>query len=169
MLASGESDLSLDSGFFQPVSVGDRLWLDSNRDGIQNNGETGLAGSTVTLDDVSGANPVTTDASGAAITPIVTDGSGAYLFENLLPGQYTVKFSTPAGYLPTLVNASGSTAVNDSNGASAQSAVLASGASDLTLDSGFFQPVSVGATSCGWTAIATASRTAGRPVWRAPP
>ncbi len=144
VLASGQSDPSLDSGFFLPVSLGNYVWLDSNRNGIQDGGESGLAGATATLYDATGTNLIATDALGNPIGPIVTDASGAYLFGNLLPGQYTVKFAAPAGYLPTLVSAGGSTAANDSNGASAQSAVLASGQSDPSLDSGFFLPVSLG-------------------------
>ena len=51
----------------------------------------------MTLWDAAGTTQITTDASGATINPIVTTSSGAYLFSNLLPGQYTVKFEHPGG------------------------------------------------------------------------
>jgi len=142
VLESGQSDTTLDSGFIGVVSVGDFVWLDVNHNGIQDSGESGLAGATATLFDASGVTPITTDALGAVISPIVTPASGLYLFSNLPAGQYTVKFTAPAGYTPTLTGAG--TARTDSNGLSAQSSVLTNGQSDLTLDSGFWQPASLG-------------------------
>ena len=139
-----KTDLTVDFGFAQPVSVGDQVWIDSTYNGIKDPAELGLAGVTVTLYDATGTTPVTTNLLGGAITPFVTTSTGLYSFTNLPQGQYTVKFTPPSGYAPTLVNASGSTTANDSNGLSAQSAVLASGQSDITLDSGFVQPVTVG-------------------------
>lgn len=144
MLANGASDLTLDCGFVQPVSVGNFVWQDSNGNGIQDGGEPGLAGVTVTLYNAAGTTQVTTDMNGAAIAPILTTSSGAYSFTNLPPGQYTVRFVAPAGFIPTTVNAAGSTTANDSNGLTAQSSVLTSGNSDNTLDSGFVQPASLG-------------------------
>jgi len=144
VLASGQSDITLDSGFVQPVTVGNFVWQDMNGNGIQDGGDNGLAGATVTLYNAAGTTQITTDIYGAAIAPVVTSGTGLYTFANLPPGQYTVRFVAPAGWNPTLVNASGSTTANDSNGLSAQSSVLAGGGSDLTLDSGFVQPASLG-------------------------
>jgi len=140
--ADAYANMTVDFGFYQPVSVGDFVWLDTNGDGIQDAGEPGLAGATVTLYDATGTTPITSDADGNSITPVTTDSSGAYSFTNLPPGQYTVAFDPPTGYLPTQTGR-GSDAT-DSNGLSAQSAVLDSGESDPDLDSGFFAPVSVG-------------------------
>jgi hypothetical protein len=139
-----KTNLTVDFGFAQPVSVGDQVWIDSTYNGIKDPAELGLAGVTVTLYDATGTTPVTTNLLGGAITPFVTTSTGLYSFTNLPQGQYTVKFTPPSGYAPTLVNAPGSTTSNDSNGLSAQSGVLASGQSDITLDSGFVQPVTVG-------------------------
>ncbi|WP_208300297.1 SdrD B-like domain-containing protein [Prosthecobacter fusiformis] len=144
VLASGQSDLTLDSGFVQPVSVGNFVWQDSDGDGIQDGGENGLAGATVTLYNAAGTTQVTTNINGAAIAPVVTTSTGLYTFTDLPPGQYTVRFSPPAGWTATAVNASGSTTANDSNGLTAQSSVLAGAGSDQTLDSGFYQPASLG-------------------------
>lgn len=62
-------------------SIGDRVWLDENDDGIQDVGEPGLNGITVTLRDSGGAVVATQD----------TSGDGTYLFTDVLPGDYTVE------------------------------------------------------------------------------
>ncbi len=70
------------------VSVGDFVWLDANRDGIQDAGETGRAGITVTLKDGAGNTVATT----------ITDSAGFYSFVDLKSGQpYTITITTPAG------------------------------------------------------------------------
>ena len=43
------SDLDQDFGFAGTASIGDRVWLDRNRDGIQDGGEPGIENITVTL------------------------------------------------------------------------------------------------------------------------
>ena len=40
---------SVDNGFVPAASIGDRVWHDTDRDGIQDPGEPGVAGVTVTL------------------------------------------------------------------------------------------------------------------------
>ena len=140
-------------------SVGNFVWWDVNGNGIQDTGEPGIPGVTVTLYDASGNNLVTTDANGNAVVPATTDDNGAYLFANLVPGRYTVKFTTPAGFLPTQVNAPGGTPASDSNGLTALSAVLTSGQSDLTLDSGFVKPTSYTVTKTAVTASPVAMGT----------
>jgi hypothetical protein len=102
VLASGQSDITLDSGFVQPVTVGNFVWQDMNGNGIQEGGDNGLAGATVTLYNAAGTTQITTDINGAAIAPVVTTSTGLYTFTNLPPGQYTVRFVAPAGWNPTL-------------------------------------------------------------------
>ncbi len=140
-LTAGKADLTLDSGFWIPgVSIGDFVWFDRDRDGVQDAGEPGLAGATVTLFQADGSTPVTVDTTGATIGSVITGADGGYSFSNLPPGQYVVKFTAPAGYLPTVVGAATGTGATDSNGLTATSAVLTSGQSDTTLDSGFYPP-----------------------------
>jgi protocatechuate 3,4-dioxygenase beta subunit/regulation of enolase protein 1 (concanavalin A-like superfamily) len=94
-VADGQSVLDVDFGYEPSVgTIGDRVWKDTDGDGVQDGGEGGLSGVTVELVD-GGGNVVMTD---------VTDGSGNYLFENVTPGTYTVRVvssSVPAGYTPT--------------------------------------------------------------------
>ncbi|OQW94881.1 MAG: hypothetical protein BWK77_08380, partial [Verrucomicrobia bacterium A1] len=136
-LVSGESNLTIDAGVYIPAQLGDRAWEDLNGNGIQDAGEPGIAGVTVTL--YYGLE--------TWITSTVTDASGYYLFTNLLPGAYYVNFETPAGHEVTgqdqgsndaadsdIVPATGNTATY----------MLLSAQSDLTVDAGFFRPASLG-------------------------
>jgi hypothetical protein len=70
-----------------PAAIGDRVWFDTDRDGVQDVGERGVSGVTVQL----------LNASGAVVATAVTDQQGNYLFENLPPGNYAVQFVPPAG------------------------------------------------------------------------
>lgn len=71
-------------------AIGDVVWIDRNRDGIQNldgvNPELPLPGVTVTLLDAEGV-PV------AGVEPQTTDENGRYLFDNLPAGSYQVRFA----------------------------------------------------------------------------
>ncbi|MBK9462535.1 MAG: carboxypeptidase regulatory-like domain-containing protein [Sphingobacteriales bacterium] len=66
--------------------------MDTNGDGIQDAGEPGVSGVTVTL----------YDANGDVLATTTTDASGAYSFTNLPPDTYQVGFTLPAGYEPVL-------------------------------------------------------------------
>lgn len=76
-------------------SLGDRVWLDADRDGAQDAGETGIDGVTVLLKDAGG--------NVLASTTTATSGSvvGYYTFSNLAAGTYTVEVVPPAGLTQT--------------------------------------------------------------------
>ena len=88
---SGVNNHSFDFGFVAPASLRDYVWIDSDRDGIQDVGESAIAGVVVHLYK-EGVDTGTTDS---------TDASGQYLFSNLTPGNYHVVFDAPAGYVLT--------------------------------------------------------------------
>ena len=122
----------VDFGFVKPASVGDYVWFDANKDGLQGSDEPALPGITASIVDASG-NPVV-DASGHTVSAVTTGADGKYRFENLLPGDYKVSFQAPAGYEATVSDAGADRAV-DSNGT--ESAVsLAQGQDDATVDYG---------------------------------
>ena len=73
------------------ASLGDFVWHDLNQDGIQDSGEPGLEGVTVELYD----NGI---CAGAPMSTTVTDVDGHYLFPELEPGSYSLRFINPAGY-----------------------------------------------------------------------
>ncbi len=77
----------IDAGFVRVGSIGDFVWFDKNGDGVQNNNEPGLVGSKVYL----------LDNNGKIIDSTTTDVNGFYLFKDLLPGTYQIKFTEPKG------------------------------------------------------------------------
>jgi protocatechuate 3,4-dioxygenase beta subunit len=132
-LAPGQVDNTIDAGLYRAASLGDRVWLDANRNGVQDAGEAGVAGVKVTLLDASG-NPV-----GASAT---TDANGGYSFTNLKPGTYSVQFdkaTLPAGHAFTAADQGASDAADsDADAATGKTAqvTLASGANNADLDAG---------------------------------
>lgn len=82
-------------------AVGDRVWIDTNRDGLQTEGEPSLEGVQVDL----------LDATGAVVKTTETDANGRYLFDNLTAGNYSVRFTLTDAqaqmYVFTTANASG--------------------------------------------------------------
>jgi len=68
--------------------LGDYVWLDVNKDGIQDTDENGFQGVVVELMDCDG-NVLDTD---------TTDADGLYLFCDLEAGDYMVNFMVPLGY-----------------------------------------------------------------------
>jgi hypothetical protein len=93
-LAIGQDRTDVDFGLIYnppPALVGDRVWIDANSNGIQDPGESGLAGLTVNL----------LDSTGSVLATATTDGAGAYAFSGLQAGTYTVAVTSPLYYIPT--------------------------------------------------------------------
>ncbi|MBC8532024.1 SpaA isopeptide-forming pilin-related protein [Gehongia tenuis] len=96
----GENNLTIDAGFTQPCALGDFVWIDVNRNGIQDGDEPGVNGVTVNLYrlDENGRAP---DAPTATTTTAALNGAdGYYLFENLVAGDYVVEFDISELYKP---------------------------------------------------------------------
>ncbi|MCB0075615.1 MAG: hypothetical protein KDE20_29375, partial [Caldilineaceae bacterium] len=91
VLAATTTIDTVDFGLRGTGSVGDRVWRDDDNDGIQDAGEPGIAGLTVTL--------AGTDSFGNAVTGTTSTGvNGAYSFINLPPSDgtgYTITVTTP--------------------------------------------------------------------------
>ena len=92
-------DSTVDFGFYQPVSVGDLVWVDPNADGTQDDAEPVL-GAVVELFAADGTTPVT-DIDGNTVAPQTTGLDGLYHFDNLTPGDYVVQVTPPRGHVPT--------------------------------------------------------------------
>lgn len=143
-------DLTLDFGFLRPrVSVGDYVWLDTDRDGIQDKKEPGIGGVVVKITGPDG-KPVV-DVNGKPVGPQTTDKDGHYLFTDLpvLPKEqsYTVKIDKKAskkalkGLTPTVAEAGKNRAKDSSlDQASSDADLSVNEAADLTLDFGFYTP-----------------------------
>jgi uncharacterized protein YuzE len=85
-------DPTWDAGIVKKsYAIGDYTWIDVNQDGKQSEGEPALSGVTVTLFEADGVTPAK-DILGNELKPVVTDENGKYVFDELAPGQYVVKF-----------------------------------------------------------------------------
>ena len=87
-------------------TIGDRVWLDADGDGIQDVGETGLSGVGVDLylDDDGTPGPSLGD---TLVSSTTTDANGNYLFVHLPPGTYYTDVTT--GVPTGLVTSPGTT------------------------------------------------------------
>ena len=114
------------------AGLGDYVFEDKNRNGVQDAGDLAIAGVTVQL----------LDAAGAQIGTTTTNGVGFYEFLGLTPGAYSVRFVTPTGFAPTLANQGANDALDSDAvaGGITQQVTLASGDFNGTLDAGFFKP-----------------------------
>ena len=118
------------------AKVGDYVWLDNNGNGIQDAGEPGLSGVTVSLVYEDG-RAVLNDKNQPY--SVKTDATGKYLFTGIRPGDYKVQFSVPEIYKPTAKDAGGDDTLDSDIGADGATAVfhLGGGQENLTLDAGF--------------------------------
>jgi hypothetical protein len=116
------------------TQVGDYVWNDANRNGVQDASESGVAGITVTLYNSANVATATT----------TTDAFGGYVFTYVTPGVYTVGFSTlPANYTFTTQNtgtANGSDATI-STGVTSSFTIIA-GTNRMDIDAGIFNATS---------------------------
>lgn len=136
------NSIKWDAGIYKlKGSIGDFVWFDTNKNGIQDNGETGLAGITVKL----------YDCNDNLISTTTTNSQGKYLFSDLLPGNYYVRFFAPTGYLFTIKDA-GSNDQKDSDAdpltGKTMCFTLNAGQNDLSWDAGLSECI-VGYKVCG--------------------
>lgn len=100
------SNLFGNIGINTPVStIGDFVFLDSNKNGNQDSGETGFPAVYVDL----------VDGSGSIINTVSTDPDGHYQFDNVVPGTYTLHFQLPSGYRFSTQHAGAATLLSDSD------------------------------------------------------
>jgi hypothetical protein len=134
-LAVGENNPTVDAGLVAipsgtTASVGDKVWIDANSNGIQDGTELGYQGLTVTL----------YNATGGQVSQTTTDAQGQYVFSNLAAGSYSVTFTQPAsGYNFTTRNAGTDNAVDsDADAVTGSTALfaLADGQALRTIDAG---------------------------------
>lgn len=118
-----------------PAKLGDYVWLDEDRDGIQDPNERGISGVKAILQAPQNGGFVNLDTT-------VTDATGMYMF--LVPaGQYKITFMPPANkdYAPTKANAGSDDARDsDMDPLTFMTPVytLAPGENNPTIDAGFY-------------------------------
>lgn len=142
-LSPGENDLTWDAGLQvrpQPTGkVGDRIWNDTDYDGVQDNGEPGIAGVTVKL----------YDCDNNLIATTTTNASGNYLFSNLGEGEYYILVEKPQGYNFSPKDAGSNDATDsDVNPSTGKSSCfeLDDEEEDLTRDAGLYDPLTIKAS-----------------------
>ncbi len=135
-LEANETDLTWDAGMYIPTpqiaNVGDFVWNDANKNGIQDNNELGIAGVTVKL----------YTCNNVLVSSTTTDNLGKYLFADVAVGDYYVKFYLPDNYEFTSKD-SGNDDSKDSDAdlTTGKTACfnLIAGVNNLTLDAGMYE------------------------------
>jgi hypothetical protein len=145
-LDSGENETTVDAGFLRTASLGDRLWVDTNADGQQNDGATGIVGATVTLIG-GGADGVIGTGGDDTSATTVTGADGIYNFSGLNVGEeYQVQFAAPSGMAFTGQNVGDDASDSDVDAMTGKTQIvtLTSGEHNPTLDAGVYATASLG-------------------------
>lgn len=131
LLAMGEKMSGRDIGIGSPGRLGDYAWLDIDGDGMQDAGEPGIPGLTITLHQY-----------GAVAASATTDAYGRYLITGLYPGNYQVEVAFPMELRPTVKQTAFplvASVLEQAEGqtAKAEGIVVPSGGRNLNCDFGF--------------------------------
>ncbi|CAA6815135.1 MAG: Unknown protein, partial [uncultured Sulfurovum sp.] len=139
-LVAGTQDSSIDMGVYQDVaSYGDKVFLDTNHNGLQDLGEKGVRDINVTI----------YSANSDFSRSMLTDENGNYLFTHLPAGEYSAEFKDiPFGHLITERDVNNNESdLNDSDGfiedgkIITETALLTPGKNDLSWDLGIYKTV----------------------------
>jgi hypothetical protein len=129
---AGQNNHTYDIGFAPLGAIGNRVWLDEDSNGYQDEGEAGIANVTVQLKN----------SAGTVIATTVTDSNGYYLFKNLSGGTYFVQVlgsSVPTGLTQTTIypNAGADETNQNQSTGNGYQVVLPAGGVNLTADFGY--------------------------------
>jgi uncharacterized repeat protein (TIGR01451 family) len=138
----GRDVVTVDAGLIPATlgTIGDYVFEDKNKDGIQNAGDAPIAGVKVFL--LNGA--------GVKLDSTTTDAAGKYEFKNLAAGTYQVQFVKPVGFDVTLANVGADDKDSDIDATGkTQVITLTPSAGGIlkdnpTLDAGFSKPTAYG-------------------------
>ncbi len=133
-LGNGQTALHVDAGVYNPsatATVGNLVWNDKDRNGIQDGSEIGLPGITVTLYNT----------ANQPVQSTVSDVDGKYLLVGVPEGAYKVEFSNiPDGFFFTNRNIGNDILDSDADLTSGMTEVfyLVSGQGKTDLDAGIY-------------------------------
>jgi len=131
-----ETGTSIGVPVVQLSNVGNFVWQDSNRDGIQDVGEPGIANVLVNLEDC----------NGVLINQVTTAVDGSYLFEGVIPGDYLICLSDPGDFFEPTISTNDSSRNSDfdlAGGTLCSSCLTVNAFEDnLDIDFGFIRDVS---------------------------
>ena len=140
----------IDAGLVDVRSqLGDFVWVDTNANGIQDANELGNGIEGVNVELLYCSRIPVLDSAGNTVTA-TTDINGLYLFDNLLPGTYKIRFDldSPAltDYFVSPRHVGGIALDSDADDVSGESDCisLAPQESNLTIDAGFYRLASLG-------------------------
>ncbi|MCY7422056.1 MAG: T9SS type A sorting domain-containing protein [Chitinophagaceae bacterium] len=119
-------NLTLDLALCGNSILGDFVWNDLNGNGIQESGEPGIAGATVSLTYADGT-----------VASVNTNADGYYYFKNLGPGVYEISFTTPTGFFASPVNMGNDDGFDSDPINGKAPATVLTDKSNLTVDAGF--------------------------------
>ena len=84
-LTGGQTNLTVDAGFYLPASLAGSVFIDANGNGAAEAADTNT---------IAGVSVLLFDAASNVVATAVTSAQGAYLFSGLAPGAYTATSST---------------------------------------------------------------------------
>ncbi len=124
-------------------SVGDRIWIDRNGDGLQTSGELNLTSQVGITLTWSGPNNIFDGTDD--VTYITTTTNGNYNFAGLPVGKFNLEFSQPNSYFFTAKGAgSGSDSIVDPLTRKSSEFQLTAGQSITNQDAGLYQMATLG-------------------------
>jgi len=130
-LGDGENNIVQDFGYRGNGSIGDTIFFDIDNNAAMNGTDRGEPNVDVTIEiDVNG------DATPDYTRTVQTDGSGNYLFDNLIPGDYTV--TVDAGDLPDAMGANPTVDADGIGTPSTTSLTLGVNENNLDQDFGYY-------------------------------
>ena len=103
-LALGENLQQMDAGMILPGVVQGSVFADSNDNGLQDEGETGLADAVVQLMSEEGE-----------VFQATLDETGSYCFDAVMPGRYYVRYELPQDAVFSPVQSGGNTLTGEGN------------------------------------------------------
>jgi hypothetical protein len=125
---------TLNAGLVTRYSIGDKVWLDNNGDGLLGPGDSGVAGVTVQL----------LDSDSQVLATNVTSSAGRYSFDKLPAGTYRIRFSkVPQGLMFTSRSVGDDPAIDSDVDQAGETAVFTLGSdspADLSIDAGLTSP-----------------------------
>jgi len=106
--------------------LGNRVWLDENRNGIQDDWEMGVGGACVNL----------RDPDGQLLETVSTDSNGYYSFGDSPVGSYRIEFTLPDAFQFTRPNVGDEDHDSDADAVTGETPVLAFNGTDASWDAG---------------------------------
>ncbi|MBE7435823.1 MAG: sortase [Anaerolineales bacterium] len=149
--ADGRANMTVDFGFYRQ-QLGDQVFVDVNRNGTYDAGDTPLAGATVQLYSSDGTE-METGPDGILGTSddgpggVTTGAGGTYQFSGLPQGDYIVRVTPPVGYTSTVDTANSGDTTNPNDNINNNDNGIGGGVGQVSSNPVTLTPGSVGAAN----------------------